>query len=390
MRSDVPKQHLALAGGTVLGHTMTALASSGLLAGIVLVHAEDDPWLDNLDLSLSVPVHRAVGGVRRADSVVAGLRALHAMGLADAWVMVHDAARPCVSASSLRRLLEAVQLKGHGAILATPVTDTLKQSGDRGSVLRSVDRSSLWRAQTPQLFPGSTLLSALEGALAAGVEVTDESSAMEWAGEPVALVEGDPANIKITLPGDLAIAEAYLGQPERQAMESDSATARPGAGSMRIGHGYDVHRFGAGDHIVLGGVRIAHTAALEAHSDGDVLIHALCDALLGAVAAGDIGRHFPDTDSANADIDSRILLRRVHALLAEQGWRLANADITLVAQSPKIAPHVDAMRSNLAEDLEAASAVINVKATTTEKLGFTGREEGIAVHAVVCLERAPE
>jgi 2-C-methyl-D-erythritol 2,4-cyclodiphosphate synthase len=157
---------------------------------------------------------------------------------------------------------------------------------------------------------------------------------------------------------------------------------------MRIGHGYDVHRFGAGEAIVLGGVRIPHHRGLEAHSDGDVLIHAICDALLGAIGQGDIGRHFPDTDPANAGIDSRVLLRRVVGLVQAAGWELANLDATLVAQAPRMAPHIDSMRANLAADLVAEVSRVNVKATTTEKLGFTGREEGIAAHAVVLLQAA--
>lgn len=155
---------------------------------------------------------------------------------------------------------------------------------------------------------------------------------------------------------------------------------------MRIGHGFDVHRFGPGDHVVLGGVTIPYDQALEAHSDGDVLIHALCDALLGAIGAGDIGRHFPDTDAANAGIDSRVLLRRVVALVRESGRVLVNMDATLIAQAPKMAPHINAMRANLAADLQVAVDCVNVKATTTETLGFTGRGEGIAAHAVVLLE----
>jgi 2-C-methyl-D-erythritol 2,4-cyclodiphosphate synthase len=155
---------------------------------------------------------------------------------------------------------------------------------------------------------------------------------------------------------------------------------------MRIGHGYDVHRFGAGDEVVLGGVHIPHTRGLEAHSDGDVLIHALCDALLGAIGEGDIGQHFPDTDPANAGIDSRLLLRRVVQLVHQAGWALANMDATLVAQAPKMAPHIAAMREHLAADMAVGTGRVNVKATTTEKLGFAGREEGIAAHAVVLLE----
>ena len=157
---------------------------------------------------------------------------------------------------------------------------------------------------------------------------------------------------------------------------------------MRIGHGYDVHCFGAGDGVVLGGVRIAHHRGLEAHSDGDVLIHAICDALLGAIGEGDIGRHFPDTDPANADIDSRVLLRRVVQRVHGAGWELANVDATLVAQAPKMAPHIPRMREYLAADLQADPGQVNVKATTTEKLGFAGREEGIAAHAVVLLQAA--
>ena len=157
---------------------------------------------------------------------------------------------------------------------------------------------------------------------------------------------------------------------------------------MRVGHGYDVHRFGEGTELVLGGVHIPFHRGLQAHSDGDVLVHAVCDALLGAIGAGDIGRHFPDTDVANANIDSRLLLRRVFELVRGAGWRLANLDATLVAQDPKMAPHIPAMRANLAADLGSAPQQVNVKATTTEKLGFTGRGEGIAAHAVVLLEAA--
>lgn len=160
--------------------------------------------------------------------------------------------------------------------------------------------------------------------------------------------------------------------------------------TMRIGHGYDVHRFGVGDGIVLGGVHIPYERGLQAHSDGDVLIHALCDALLGAAALGDIGRHFPDTDPANADIDSRVLLRRVVQRVRARGWELANVDATVVAQAPKIAAHIEAMRERLAADLDADVGQVNVKATTTEKLGFAGRQEGIAAHAVVLLQAAPQ
>lgn len=156
--------------------------------------------------------------------------------------------------------------------------------------------------------------------------------------------------------------------------------------SLRIGHGYDVHAFTAGDHIVLGGVRIPHGKAFKAHSDGDVLIHALCDALLGAAALGDIGRHFPDSDARYRGIDSRVLLRKVVELLRQQGWGVGNVDGTLIAQVPKLAPHIEAMCANLAQDLDIAPGQVNVKATTTEHLGFAGREEGIAAHAVVLLE----
>ncbi len=381
MGAELPKQYLDLGGRTVLEHTVSALASFSELAGMVVVHSAEDLQIQRIQFPEHLPVYLTPGGAERADSVRAGLAKVAQHAQPEDWVMVHDAARPCLEQSDLRALYRRCIHTGEGAILARPVADTLKRSGDSGdgsAVAATVDRSNLWCAQTPQMFPLGALQQALDSAAKRHVIVTDEASAIEATGGVVQLVKASPRNIKITVPEDLELARQFLGiDPQAQHQEQ---------AAMRIGHGYDVHRFGPGGAVVLGGVSIPHTAGLEAHSDGDVLLHALCDAMLGAVGAGDIGRHFPDTDAANAGIDSRVLLRRVLALVHERGWRPANVDSTLVAQAPKMAPHIDSMCGNIASDLEIDVSAVNVKATTTERLGFAGREEGIAAYAVVCLE----
>jgi 2-C-methyl-D-erythritol 2,4-cyclodiphosphate synthase len=206
--------------------------------------------------------------------------------------------------------------------------------------------------------------------------VTDESQAMERKGVRPVLVQGSPFNIKVTRAADLQVAARILQSTEKRTM----------SGKMRVGQGFDVHTFGDGDHVVLGGVRIAHNRGVIAHSDGDVVIHALCDALLGALGKGDIGRHFPDTDPKYRGADSRSFLRTVAALVREAGYGLVNADVTVLAEAPRIAAHRDAMAANLAEDLDVAPELINIKATTTERMGFVGRGEGLAAQAAVLLE----
>jgi 2-C-methyl-D-erythritol 4-phosphate cytidylyltransferase / 2-C-methyl-D-erythritol 2,4-cyclodiphosphate synthase len=237
-----------------------------------------------------------------------------------------------------------------------------------------VDRAGLWRALTPQAFGFGPLRQALKEATRAGVAVTDEAQAMERIGVRAALVSGSPFNIKVTRPEDLSMAAGILKMGE--------------SSQMRVGQGMDVHAFGEGDHVVLGGVRIAHSQGIVAHSDGDVVIHSLCDALLGAMGDGDIGQHFPDTDPRYRGADSRVFLRVVAERMRAAGLKLINADITVLAEAPRIAAHRGAMAQNLAADLNVAASLVNIKATTTERLGFIGRKEGLAAMASVLLSAA--
>jgi 2-C-methyl-D-erythritol 2,4-cyclodiphosphate synthase len=256
-----------------------------------------------------------------------------------------------------------------GAVLAAPIVDTVRRVLPSG--VETVDRTGLWRALTPQVFAFAPLRRALQDAARAGVAVTDEAQAMERIGVRAVLVSGSPFNIKLTRAEDLGVAAGILKMGE--------------SSHMRVGQGMDVHAFGEGDHVVLGGVRIAHSQGVVAHSDGDVVIHALCDALLGAMGDGDIGQHFPDTDARYRGADSRVFLRVVAERMKAAGLHLVNADITVLAEAPRVAAHRSAMAANLAHDLGAPVQLINIKATTTERLGFIGRKEGLAAMASVLL-----
>lgn len=370
------KQYASLAGRTVIEHALRPLIHEPRIMGIVVAIAEDDvhwPVLAaRLGRELSDPnrIRTCVGGTDRQSSVASGLEALKDWAAPRDWVLVHDAARPCLHPADLSRLLDALP-GSQGALLAVPVADTLKVR-DAGGRVTTVDRAGLWRAMTPQAFRLAELTSALAEAKAGNILVTDEAQAMERTGCNPQLVAGDAGNIKVTREEDLRVAERCLRSG--------------GGGAMRIGHGIDVHAFTTGDHVMLGGVRVGHSRGIDAHSDGDVIIHALCDALLGAIGQGDIGRHFPDTDPRWRGADSRLFLRQVAGLMREARFRLVNADLTVTAQAPRLAAHVPAMVLNLASDLGADASCINIKATTTERLGFIGREEGLAAMAVVLLD----
>lgn len=367
------KQYAPLAGATVLEWSLRALLREPRIEGVVVVLGAGDSRGTELIGSLGPErVTTAIGGATRQDSVMSGLRHLESRAAADDWVLVHDAARPCLSAEDLRALLAALTARDCGAVLAAPIFDTVKREIG-GTVEATLDRTGLWRALTPQVFRFAALQAALRSAGEAGVAVTDEAQAMERLGQRPLLVQGSPFNVKITRAEDLTVASGIL-----RVMQGDH---------MRIGQGFDVHAYGEGDHVVLGGVRIAHHRGVVAHSDGDVIIHALCDALLGALGAGDIGQHFPDTDPRYRGADSRVFLRGVAALMSGAGYRLINADITVLAEAPRIAVHRAAMVSRLAADLGAPPDAINVKATTTERLGFVGRGEGLAAQAAVLLAR---
>jgi 2-C-methyl-D-erythritol 4-phosphate cytidylyltransferase/2-C-methyl-D-erythritol 2,4-cyclodiphosphate synthase len=295
-----------------------------------------------------------------------GLEAL--AGAAPDQVLIHDAARPFVGHDVITRVIDALGTHA-GAIAAEPVTDTLKRASAAGTIAETVDRGGLWRAQTPQGFRFAPILEAHRRAAGEGREdFTDDASLAEWAGIEVALVRGSSRNMKITHAEDLAMAETLL-------------TADLGSLEPRIGTGFDVHRFGPGDHVWLGGVRMAHTAGLVGHSDADVVLHALTDALLGAIGDGDIGAHFPPSDPKWKGAASRIFVEDAAARVAALGGRIANVDITLLCEAPRIGPHRDAMRASISRMLAIDVSRVGVKATTTEGLGFTGRGEGLAAMA---------
>lgn len=357
--SDVPKQFLPLGGVPILRRAVEAFVRHPRIDAVrvVIGPGQEDACARALSgLDLAAPV---TGGATRQASVRLGLEAL----VADPpdRVLVHDGGRPLVSAAVIDRVLDALDGDA-AAIAALPVTDTLKR-GDGDTIAATVDRAGLWAAQTPQGFPFPALLDAHRRF--ADHPATDDASLFEVAGLPVALVPGDPDNIKVTMPDDLARAERILGPAE-----------------VRTGLGYDVHRFGPGDHVMLCGVRVPHDRGVVAHSDGDVGLHALTDAILGAIGAGDIGQHFPPSDPRWRGASSDRFLRHAVDLLGERGGRVVNADVTIVCERPKVGPHRTAMVARMAEILGVTPDRVSVKATTSETMGFTGRGEGLAAQAV--------
>jgi 2-C-methyl-D-erythritol 4-phosphate cytidylyltransferase/2-C-methyl-D-erythritol 2,4-cyclodiphosphate synthase len=309
------------------------------------------------------------GGASRQGSVRNGLRALD--GQTPDIVLIHDAARPFVTPQLVEGVIEAID-GVDGALPVTEVIDTIKRSTDGHTVGGTEDRTQLYAAQTPQGFLYSAILAAHNRAEEFSDSFTDDASIAEWAHLTIALAKGDRDNIKLTLPGDFARAELLLREATR--MET------------RTGSGYDVHRFAAGDHVTLGGVRIAHDQTLDGHSDADVVLHALTDALLGSIGEGDIGTHFPPSDPQWKDASSDIFLSFAAELVSGYGGRIVNLDVTLICEAPKISPHVAAMRERIGEIAGLSPSRIGVKATTNEKLGFLGRGEGIAAMAVATVE----
>ena len=369
----LPKQYVRVGGIPVLARTLRVFLGHPGVGVVLVVIAEGDEAL-YADVAtarakgrLLDPVH---GGATRQASVRNGLRAL--VPHAPDRVLIHDSARPYVSDDVIDRVLAALDTSP-GALAGVALADTLKRAGPDNRVAATLDRAGLWQAQTPQGFRFVDILGAHERAHAAGHDdMTDDAAVAEWAGLPVALVSGSASNIKLTTSEDLAMAERVAG----------AANVRP---DVRTGQGFDVHRLVAGDHVWLCGVRIAHTHALEGHSDADVALHALTDALLGAVGAGDIGQHFPDTDPRWKGAASAIFVREALRLVHARGGAIGNVDVTLLCEAPRIAPHRDAMRWRIAELLELEADRVNIKATTTEGLGFTGRREGIAALATATL-----
>jgi 2-C-methyl-D-erythritol 4-phosphate cytidylyltransferase / 2-C-methyl-D-erythritol 2,4-cyclodiphosphate synthase len=372
---DQPKQYQRLDGISVLARTVAAFATDIRIHTIqVAIHADDRALYD---AALGPLVHRCrppvIGGVTRQASVLAGLEALADAN--PARVLIHDAARPFVTAATIGRVLDALVLSP-GAISALPIADTLKRANADGVSEGTIDRTGLWAAQTPQGFQYAAIIDAHRKAAAAcRHDFTDDAAIAEWAGLKVKLVAGSARNVKLTTRDDFATAEQALS-----GMAASAATT-----DVRTGTGFDVHRFEAGDAVWLCGVRIPHTHKLEGHSDADVGLHALTDAILGALGDGDIGQHFPPSDMQWKGAVSHMFLRDAVRRVHDRGARITNVDVTLLCEAPKISPHRTAMRGELAAILGLEIERVGVKATTTEGLGFTGRREGIAAMASATL-----
>ncbi|OGR06829.1 MAG: hypothetical protein A2511_08360 [Deltaproteobacteria bacterium RIFOXYD12_FULL_50_9] len=378
MGLTLPKQFSPLAGVPLLVHTLRCFENTPAIVEVVLVVPEEyrNQAAEMIVAYRLTKVTRIVpGGRERQDSVQAGLMAL---STEIEFAVVHDAARPFITPALIERCLIAAVEAG-AAMAAIPVKDTIKRVSDAGRIENTVDRQRLWQAQTPQVIRVDLLRRAFAVAAETDFIGTDEAGLLEHLGLPMTVVMGSERNIKITTPEDLLLAEALLMKDER---DRESLV-----GGMRIGHGYDAHRLVVGRPLVLGGLLIPHDTGLLGHSDADVLTHALCDALLGALAKGDLGKHFPDSDPRYAGVSSLVLLEQVMALAAESRYALVNVDVTVVAQKPKLAPHILAIREKLARVCRVDLEAISIKATTTEGMGFTGREEGISAHAVVLLAK---
>jgi 2-C-methyl-D-erythritol 4-phosphate cytidylyltransferase/2-C-methyl-D-erythritol 2,4-cyclodiphosphate synthase len=357
----LPKQYLALGGASVLRHAAAAFAAHPRVAGVqVVIRPEDraafDAALAGLALLPPVP-----GGAERQDSVRLGLEAL--IPRDPDRVLIHDGARPFPDAALVDRVLDALD-SAPAAIPALPLSDTLKRV-ENGAIRETVDRLGLWRAQTPQGFHFRAILEAHRAA--SGRVLTDDAAVAEAAGIKAVVVAGSEDNLKVTTAPDLAAAERLFADR---------------LSDVRVGHGFDVHGFAPGDRVVICGVEIPHDRTLAGHSDADVGLHALTDALLGAIGAGDIGMHFPPSDPRWRGAASHRFLRHAADLVGARGGRIAGVDVTLICERPKIAPHRARMIERIAEILEIPPDRVSVKATTTERLGFTGRGEGIAAQAI--------
>ena len=355
-----PKQYAPLRGEPLLRRTMRAFTSHPKI-GKVLVAIHPDDAAIFADAAKGLSVNSVHGGATRQESVLKGLDAL-AEDSPDL-VLIHDGARPIVSPGTIDSVIESLA-RADGALPVMPIVDTLKKL-DGDHVSATVPRENTVRAQTPQGFRFPLALAAHRDH--AGRALTDDAAVMESAGHRVVIVPGDDANIKVTTMDDLTRLAAALSE-------------------TRVGQGFDVHKFGPGDHVTLCGIKVPHSQGLEGHSDADVALHAATDAILGAIGAGDIGKHFPPTDEKWRGAPSDKFIQHAQALLNERGGTLAHLDITIICERPKVGPHSEAMVNSIAGILEIEAARISVKATTTEGLGFTGRGEGIAAQAVATVQ----
>lgn len=375
--ADRPKQFLDIGGRSILELSVAALAASDRIQEIVVALPEDH--VDSEGKALRAAVGRRIavvaGGPRRQDSVA---NAFGKTSRESDIILIHDAARPFVTREVIDRAIDGAHRHG-AAIAATGVRDTVKQAGDSAAdgsrlIRATIPRDSVFLAQTPQAFRRDILARALDEGKE--VDATDEAMLVERLGVPVHVVEGDTRNVKITTPEDLAAAKERL--------ESDGFRRR----LIRIGNGYDLHRLVAGRPLILAGVTIPFELGLDGHSDADIVCHAVTDAVLGAAGAGDIGRMFPDTDPQWKDADSIKLLKGAVAAVREAGYRVSNIDVTVIAQKPKLLPHLEAMRANLAAALGVDPSAVSIKGKTNEGVDSMGRGESMAAHAVALLESA--
>jgi 2-C-methyl-D-erythritol 4-phosphate cytidylyltransferase/2-C-methyl-D-erythritol 2,4-cyclodiphosphate synthase len=364
---DRPKQFLSLGGRPILQRSVDAFVLSDRIDDVVVALPRDVAGsVPDYLHDRSKPVEIVEGGARRQDSVANAFALVS--GRADV-VVIHDAARPLVSADLIRRTVDAAVECG-AAISALRATDTVKRGDTNRFIVDTLPRGEIFLAQTPQAFRVGVLRDALAQA-SAFADATDEAALAERAGHRVRLIDGDPRNLKITTSDDLATAERLIGST-----------------TLRIGNGYDLHRLATGRRLILGGVVIPFEKGLDGHSDADAVCHAVTDAILGGAGAGDIGRHFPDTDAAWKDADSLALLARAAQIIAATGFSVVNVDVVVIAQRPKLVPYIDAMRANLARAMGIAADRVSVKGKTNEGVGSIGAGESIAVHAVALVSHS--
>lgn len=371
MGAGIDKQFVSLAGRPLLWYSVQCFSSMPEVRQLlVTVSASNEKRVAALlrDNAAHIPWKVVPGGSERQDSVRKALL----LTIEDAdLVLVHDGARPFVDQEMVRLSLEPA-LECGASVVAVPVKDTIKSADSHSVVRKTLDRRNLWQIQTPQTFRREVLLNAHLQAAAAGFLATDDAALVEWTGGSVRIVRGSYKNLKVTTPEDVVFAESLAAEGRKPKMQ-------------RVGIGYDVHRFAPMRPLVLGGVPVPYPLGLEGHSDADALLHAISDAMLGAAGLGDIGRHFPDTESRYKGISSLVLLREVNDKVGQAGYVVCNVDAVIEAQEPKLAPFIGQMNASIARTLNLSASQVNVKATTTEGLGFVGRKEGIAAHAVVMI-----
>ncbi|MBS8259442.1 bifunctional 2-C-methyl-D-erythritol 4-phosphate cytidylyltransferase/2-C-methyl-D-erythritol 2,4-cyclodiphosphate synthase [Roseibium polysiphoniae] len=387
---DRPKQYRTLAGRPILTFTLEQFLDHPAISKVLVVrHADDLQLYDNAVADLKVPATDKLltsveGGATRQASVYAGLSALQNSECGA--VLIHDAARPFVTHDAITAVIERLQQGAKAVLSAIPVVDTLKRANADTHSLSTVDRKGLWAAQTPQGFDFEAIWDAHQHALHGGqTDFTDDTGVAEWAGHQIELADGNADNFKITSPADLERARKIME------MTDQIEATRPLAGShaladlgdVRMGTGYDVHAFDTGDGVILGGISIPHDRKLKGHSDADVVLHAITDAVLGAIGDGDIGTHFPPSDPKWKGAASDQFLHDAIRRVEDKGGRIAHIDATIICELPKIGPHRERMRQAIADICALPVSRVSVKATTSERLGFTGRKEGIASIAAV-------